>query len=410
MLQVSAALRRIPVPRTGAWSAPARQLSSSISCHHEPLHVLFCGSDEFSVVSLRRLQEESQKRPDLIASLQVLCKKGKPVGRGLKEIRDGRPAPESENKTVLLMQETVPIKAAAQGLCLPTSEITTFTGWSPPKHIRWDLIIAVSFGLLIPSRILKSTTYGGLNVHPSLLPDLQGPAPLHQALLEGRRRSGITVQTLHPTAFDKGVIIKQWPFDIPKDGACGVEELRDYVAPHAAGLLLECLSEGSFLEAKHVEENGDHETPGTARSPQPERSFATKVNPEDTRVDWQSWDSERILRAQRVLGPLWSLARSRKSAKVLRIKWHGLASIPSAASKLPPVREGDLGSHSPGEPCIVESAVDSQGNNVTGKKSRRVALKTIDDQVLTMESVTIEGRKKHEDPVQAISLLRNGKI
>src|ERR1700733_4885757 len=35
---------------------------------------------------------------------------------------------------------------------------------------RIDLVVAVSFGLLVPPRILKATTYGGINVHPSLLP------------------------------------------------------------------------------------------------------------------------------------------------------------------------------------------------------------------------------------------------
>lgn len=36
-----------------------------------------------------------------------------------------------------------------------------------------NLIIAVSFGLFVPPRILKATEYGGLNVHPSLLPEYE---------------------------------------------------------------------------------------------------------------------------------------------------------------------------------------------------------------------------------------------
>lgn len=34
-----------------------------------------------------------------------------------------------------------------------------------------NLIVAVSFGLFVPSRILRAAKYGGLNVHPSLLPE-----------------------------------------------------------------------------------------------------------------------------------------------------------------------------------------------------------------------------------------------
>ena len=43
----------------------------------------------------------------------------------------------------------------------------------PPQPVGEDinLVIAVSFGLLIPPRILGRAKYGGLNVHPSLLPE-----------------------------------------------------------------------------------------------------------------------------------------------------------------------------------------------------------------------------------------------
>jgi methionyl-tRNA formyltransferase len=82
----------------------------------------------------------------------------------------------------------VPIKAVAQKLGLTVHERDTFTGWQVsqkwirtymgancsqlprPRNESINLIIAVSFGLFVPPRILKSAEYGGLNVHPSLLP------------------------------------------------------------------------------------------------------------------------------------------------------------------------------------------------------------------------------------------------
>lgn len=39
-----------------------------------------------------------------------------------------------------------------------------------PNDLPINLIIAVSFGLKVPRRILNNAIYGGLNVHPSLLP------------------------------------------------------------------------------------------------------------------------------------------------------------------------------------------------------------------------------------------------
>ncbi len=53
----------------------------------EPLRILFCGSDSFSIVSLQKLHDHHQKHKDLIASIDVVCRPGKPIGRGLKHIR-----------------------------------------------------------------------------------------------------------------------------------------------------------------------------------------------------------------------------------------------------------------------------------------------------------------------------------
>lgn len=55
----------------------------------EPLRILFCGSDAFSIASLRKLHERYQANKDLIASIDVVCRPGKAVGRGLKSIRHG---------------------------------------------------------------------------------------------------------------------------------------------------------------------------------------------------------------------------------------------------------------------------------------------------------------------------------
>jgi methionyl-tRNA formyltransferase len=76
----------------------------------------------------------------------------------------------------------------AEELSLTIYERDTFTGWDVsiplldlecllikaqlprPQGEAINLIIAVSFGLFVPPRILRSAEYGGLNVHPSLLP------------------------------------------------------------------------------------------------------------------------------------------------------------------------------------------------------------------------------------------------
>lgn len=100
---------------------------------YEPLHILFCGSDAFSIASLQALHAEKMQRPDSIASIDVICRPGKRYGRGLKQIREGTyPSPI----LVLMLEliQLVPIKAAARSLSLPIHEIDTFTGWTVCRH------------------------------------------------------------------------------------------------------------------------------------------------------------------------------------------------------------------------------------------------------------------------------------
>lgn len=54
-----------------------------------PLRILFCGSDEFSCVSLQALYSEFFRGRNLIRSIDVVVRPAKPVGRGLKEMREG---------------------------------------------------------------------------------------------------------------------------------------------------------------------------------------------------------------------------------------------------------------------------------------------------------------------------------
>ena len=53
---------------------------------HDPLTILFCGSDDFSIASLRALNDEKVRDPQLISSLDVVCRPDKPTGRGLKKL------------------------------------------------------------------------------------------------------------------------------------------------------------------------------------------------------------------------------------------------------------------------------------------------------------------------------------
>ncbi|CAA9964111.1 hypothetical protein PTNB73_08767 [Pyrenophora teres f. teres] len=245
----------------------------------EPLRILFCGADEFSIASLRAVVATQRHVPGLIQDIHVLHRPAKPTGRGLKTLRE------------------VPIKrVATEELSLPTHAVDTFTGWTPPIPI--SLVIAVSFGLLVPPRILRHAQYGGLNVHPSLLPDLHGPAPIEHAIIKGREYTGVTVQTLHPQHFDQGTILAQTPHPgVAVPHGTTARELERQLAKAGAELLVHVLKSRKFVPP--------HEPAGWYATSNGPVSHAPKTTKQDRFVDFGQDTLAEILAKLHAFGDPW---------------------------------------------------------------------------------------------------------
>lgn len=193
----------------------------------------------------------------------------------------------------------VPIqKVATQELNLDTHVIDTFTGWTPPTPI--NLIVAVSFGLFVPPRILNLAKYGGVNVHPSLLPDLRGPAPIHHALLKRRSHTGISVQTLHPNHFDKGLVLAQTPQPGIEVGAgTSPPKLTDRLGQEGAEMLVEVLKTRAFVPP--LEDVGWYAASGGSIA------HAEKVTKQHRYIDFSNTTIQDIVTVKRVLGDPWCI-------------------------------------------------------------------------------------------------------
>ena len=87
------------LPKVSHWVLKRRFFATKSDL--EPLRILFCGSDFFSIASLRKLYEEHQQDKELIASIDVVCRPAKPVGRGRKTVREGALIPQSSLDLVL---------------------------------------------------------------------------------------------------------------------------------------------------------------------------------------------------------------------------------------------------------------------------------------------------------------------
>jgi len=102
------------------------------------------------------------------------------------------------------------------------------------KSLAPSLGIVACFPRLLPESLLAVPRHGFLNVHPSLLPEYRGPAPLFWQLRAGEQRTGITVHWMD-TQFDTGAIAAQRLVPLA-DGISEHDATR--VMAHAGGRVL----------------------------------------------------------------------------------------------------------------------------------------------------------------------------
>ena len=61
------------------------------------------------------------------------------------------------------------------------------------KSYNPDIFVTASYGQIIKKNILDIPKYGTINVHASLLPKYRGPAPIQWAIMNGEKKTGITI-------------------------------------------------------------------------------------------------------------------------------------------------------------------------------------------------------------------------
>ncbi|KAJ3390557.1 hypothetical protein HDU92_000396 [Lobulomyces angularis] len=140
-------------------------------------NILFFGSDEFSIITLKRLLNS-----DIVQNLQVVTTKSVPLF--------------NFSKTFL-------------NLHIPPQH--TLKSWEAPKlnGQDFDLAVVVSFGYFLPPNLINKFSVGALNVHPSLLPKYRGAAPIQHQILNDEKISGVSIIELDKKKFDAGKILKQ---------------------------------------------------------------------------------------------------------------------------------------------------------------------------------------------------------
>ncbi len=214
------------------------------------MRIVFMGTPEFAVPSLRVLLEHHYEIPAVVTAPD------KPRGRGLQV-------------------QVSPVKSYALERHLPVLQPEQLSDPRFVQHLALlhpDLIVVVAFRIL-PKEVFTLPRFGSINLHASLLPKYRGAAPIHWAIIHGEVETGVTTFFLQEKV-DTGSVILQARVRIEPDETAG--ELHDRLALVGAEVVLQTVR---LIEVGRA-------TP----RPQDDRlaTPAPKIYKNDCRINWSA--------------------------------------------------------------------------------------------------------------------------
>lgn len=225
------------------------------------MRIIFFGSPDSAVYSLKKIRARGH-RVEL-----VITQPDKPAGRGKK------------------LAES-PVKRFAQSSNIPVYQPQKIR--KDPrtldimKEIDPDINVVVAYGQIIPSSIIYHPKFNSINLHFSLLPKYRGASPVHWSILNGEKKTGVTVFELNET-MDTGDILAQQELAIfPGENA---HELEARLAKIGAELLCDTLAKiDAIPHAPQVHSLA---------------TYAPLLKKEDGRIEWSknAAEIERKIRA-----------------------------------------------------------------------------------------------------------------
>ena len=230
------------------------------------MRVVFFGTPEFAVPSLGALLGEGF---DVLA---VVTQPDRPRGRSRSTL--GPP----------------PVKVAADAEGVPVlqpEQPGDADFLAELRALAPDIGVVVAYGHILRPELLTLPPRGMVNVHPSLLPELRGAAPVEWAILRGLEKTGVTIMQME-TGMDSGPIIHQIPHRIDPEVSGG--ELTDHLAEMGAQALIEALAMLEQDALRPVPQDHSRAT------------FAPKLTRELARLDWTK-PADVVARFTRGLDP-----------------------------------------------------------------------------------------------------------
>lgn len=125
------------------------------------------------------------------------------------------------------------------------------------KDLAPDLMITCAYGQILSQEILDIPKYGTLNVHGSLLPKYRGSAPIQWAIINGEKKTGITIMKT-ALGMDTGDIVSTREVEISEDTY--VDELFSILSDVGAQLLIDTIDDYVSGKIIPIPQNEDDAT------------------------------------------------------------------------------------------------------------------------------------------------------
>lgn len=155
------------------------------------------------------------------------------------------------------------------------------------KEVNPDLIVVVAYGKILPKEIIDIPKYGIINVHSSLLPKYRGASPIHSAILNGDKESGVSIMYIEE-GLDSGDVILKETCEITEDDTLGT--LHDRLKELGAIGLEKALK---LIEVGEVKAEKQDDSKAT---------FVKPITKEQVKIDWNN-TKEVIFNQIRGLNP-----------------------------------------------------------------------------------------------------------
>lgn len=183
-----------------------------------PLRLVFFGTPEFALPSLRLLLADSNFQVEA-----VVTQPDRPSGRG--QHVTSSPVKQLALNSGLHLLQPKSVRDESTGTFL--------------RQTKPDAVVIIAYGQIIPSTLLEIPRLGWINLHGSLLPKYRGAAPIHWAIANGETHTGLTTMKVD-AGMDTGPILLRKEIEIGPDETSPALSLRmaEVGAPLVANTLL----------------------------------------------------------------------------------------------------------------------------------------------------------------------------